>query len=76
MNRSERATSLLRDEFFMEEIERLKQIYVTKIVNSSAEDIDGREQAYRNHSTIEQIISHFQSIADDAKINEKRWKMF
>ena len=76
MNRSERATSLLRDEFFIEEIERLKQLYVTKIINSSADDIDGREQAYRNHFTIEQIISHFQSIADDAKINEKRWKMF
>jgi len=76
MNKAERAASLLRDEFFLEEIEKLKQMYVTQIVNSSAEDIDGREQAYRNYSTIEQIVSHFQSIADDAKINEKRWKIF
>jgi hypothetical protein len=76
MNKAERAASLLRDEFFVEEIERLKQMYVTQIVNSNAGDIDGREQAYRNYSTIEQIISHFQSIADDAKINEKRWKIF
>lgn len=76
MNRSERAASLLRDEFFMEEIERLKQLYITKIVNSSADDIEGREQAYRNYSTVEQVVSHFQAIADDAKINEKRWKIF
>jgi len=76
MNRSERAASLLRDEFFMEEIERLKQLYVNKIVNSNAEDIEGREEAYRNYSTVEQIVSHFQAIADDAKINEKRWKIF
>jgi hypothetical protein len=76
MNRSERAASILRDEFFLEEIEKLKQMYVTQIVNSSAEDIDGREQAYRNYSTVEQIVSHFQAIADDAKINEKRWKIF
>jgi hypothetical protein len=76
MNRPERAASLLRDEFFMEEIERLKQLYITKIVNSNAEDIEGREQAYRNYSTVEQIVSHFQAIADDAKINEKRWKIF
>jgi hypothetical protein len=76
MNRSERAASLLRDEFFMEEIERLKQLYITKIVNSNAEDIEGREEAYRNYSTVEQIVSHFQAIADDAKINEKRWKIF
>jgi len=76
MNRSERAASLLRDEFFIEEIERLKQLYITKIVNSNAEDIEGREEAYRNYSTVEQIVSHFQAIADDAKINEKRWKIF
>ena len=76
MNRSERAASLLRDEFFMEEIERLKQLYITKIVNSNAEDIEGREEAYRNYFTVEQIVSHFQAIADDAKINEKRWKIF
>jgi len=76
MNRSERAASILRDEFFMEEIERLKQLYITKIVNSNAEDIEGREEAYRNYSTVEQIVSHFQAIADDAKINEKRWKIF
>lgn len=60
----------------MEEIERLKQLYITKIVNSNAEDIEGREEAYRNYSTVEQIVSHFQAIADDAKINEKRWKIF
>ena len=76
MNRSERATSLLRDEFFIEEIERLKQLYITKIVNSNAEDVQGREEAYRNYSTVEQIVSHFQSISDDAKIAEKRWKIF
>jgi hypothetical protein len=76
MNKAERAANILRDDFFVEEIERLKQMYVTQIVNSNAEDIDGREQAYRNYSTIEQIVSHFQSIADDAKINEKRWKIF
>lgn len=76
MNRSERALSLLHDEFFMEEIERLKQLYVTKILNSGVEDIEARESAYRNYSTIEQIVSHFQSIADDKKVQEKRWSIF
>ena len=76
MNRSERATSLLRDEFFMEEIERLKQLYVTMIARSNPEDIDTREDAYKMHHSITKIMDHFQAIADDKLVEEKRWKIF
>jgi hypothetical protein len=76
MNKAERAANILRDDFFVEEIDKLKQSYMDMIVRSSPEDIDKREEAYKMHHSITKIVDHFQSIADNKLVEEKRWKIF
>lgn len=76
MNRAERALSLLRDEFFVDEINALKKSYVDTILNSHPDDMIGREDAYRMHHAIEALMAHFESIADDKKVQESKWKIF
>lgn len=76
MNRADRAANILRDEFFVEEIDRLKQSFIDTIVRSHPEDIHIREDAYKMHHSITKIIDHFQAIADDRLVEEKRWKIF
>jgi hypothetical protein len=76
MNKAERAANILRDDFFVEEIERLKQSYMDMIARSNPEDIDTREDAYKMHHSITKIMDHFQAIADDKLVEEKRWKIF
>ena len=72
----EKAKRLLENEFFKEEIEKLKQNYIQTIVHSSIEDIDAREQAFRMIRAIDQIYAHFECIAVADKMEEKRWKIF
>ena len=71
----ERAANLMRDEEFTAELDRLKNIYLDAIINSTEHDLDGRENAYRIIKAIGVIRSHFQSIADTKEIERKRWKI-
>lgn len=76
MNKAERASTLLRDDFFANEIASLQQMYIRTILNSHPDDMCGREEAYKMHKAIEVIIAHFESIADDKKVQESKWKIF
>ena len=76
MRIEEKAKRLLENEFFKEEIEKLKQNYIQRIVHSPIEDIDDREYAFRMIRAIDQIYAHFESIAVADKMEEKRWKIF
>jgi len=76
MKRADRAANILRDDFFVEEIEKLKQSYMDMIARSNPEEIDVREDAYKMHHSITKIIDHFQSIADDKVVEASRWKIF
>ncbi len=71
----EQAANLLRDDYFLGEIEKLRQQQIDLILNSSEQDIDARENAYRMIKALSVIRSHFQSIADTKEIERKRWKI-
>jgi len=71
----ERAANLLRDDEFVMELNSLKQGFVDRIVNSSDQEIDARENCYRMIRAIDLIKGHFQAIAETTEIRSKRWKI-
>ena len=75
MNKSERATHLLEDEFFVSVMATLKQTEINAIINSNENDCDLRESSYKTIKVLDTLVSHIQSIADGAKLREKRWKI-
>jgi hypothetical protein len=76
MTFSEWANNLLLDEKFLEVFKDLRQVQVDRIVNSNEFDIQEREAAYTKLNAIQDVYNHIVSIADQRKINEKRWKIF
>jgi hypothetical protein len=75
MNKTERANTLLTDDFFMGEISSIKRVCIDQITNSNPEDYDQREEAYRLYKAVDAVLNHFKSIAAQTQINEKRWKI-
>lgn len=76
MNKADRAKHLLMDEFFMEEINAMKESYRQTIEHSRPEDYDIRESAYRSLRTVNEIFSHFESLAAQKEIDKKRLRIF
>ncbi len=76
MTRTEWAINLLGSEHFKDLFNELKDIEVNKIVNSNKDDINERENAYMMISAYNQIYSSIEAMAADAKIIEKRWKIW
>lgn len=76
MTNSEWANNLLLDEKFLEVFKDLRQMQVDRIVNSNEFDIQEREAAYTKLNAIQDVYNHIVSIADQRKINEKRWRIF
>ena len=76
MNQAERAQAYLQDEFFLDVVEKQRQLYISNIVNSSAEDVEGREMNYLKLRVLDEFIASIQTIADDKLIEKKRWKVF
>ena len=75
VDKSERAQTLLDDEFFQEVVDVLKKQQIDVIINSNENDCDLRENSYRNIRVLDLIVAHLQGIADSNKIKEKRWKI-
>ena len=76
MNQAERAQAYLQDEFFLDVVEKQRQLYISNIVNSSAEDVEGREMNYLKLRVLDEFIASIQSIADDKLVERRRWKVF
>ena len=76
MNNAERAQAYLNDEFFLGVVQKQRELYISNIVNSSAEDLDGREMNYLKLRVLDEFIASIQTIADDKLIEKKRWKVF
>ena len=76
MNTAERAQAYLQDEFFLDVVEKQRQLYISNIVNSNAEDVEGREMNYLKLRVLDEFIASIQSIADDKLVERKRWKVF
>jgi hypothetical protein len=69
------ARNLLNDDFFKEVIDNLKKQQISAIINTSGEESDKREDAYRHIKTIELITGHLEGLASETLIKEKKWKI-
>ena len=69
------ARNLLDDDFFKEVLNNLKNEQISVIINTSAEESDRREDAYRHIKSIELITGHLEGLASETVIKEKKWKI-
>ena len=76
MNNAERAQAYLQDEFFLDVVEKQRQLYISNIVNSTQDDAEGREVNYFKLRVLDEFIASIQSIADNKLVEGKRWKIF
>jgi len=76
LNNAERAQAYLQDEFFLDVVEKQRSLYISNIVNSSAEDVEVREMNYLKLRVLDEFIASIRSIADDKLVERKRWKVF
>ena len=67
--------NILNDDSFKEAMDDLKQMHVEMIINSDVDEEKAREICYLRITTINEIMSHLQSIADGKKINDKKWNI-
>lgn len=70
-----RASNLLMDDFFQDEVQAMRKQCLDTIVNSRTDEYDEREQAYRQIKAIDEFVSHFESLAAQKTIDAKRWKI-
>ena len=71
----EAIANILNDDSFKEAMDELKQMHLDMIINSDVDEKEAREICYLRITTINEIMSHLQSIADQKKIDNKRWKI-
>jgi hypothetical protein len=76
LNNAERAQAYLQDEFFLDVVEKQRELYISNIVNSSVEEMEVREMHYLKLRVLDEFIASIQTIADDKLIEKKRWKVF
>ncbi len=75
MIRSEAIKNMLQDESFIEAMDGLVKTHLDMLINSDVDDKLAREICYMRITTINEIMAHLQSIADDKKINDNKWKI-
>ncbi len=75
MNKSQWAENLLRDDYFVEMMQDLRNQEINKFAMSNYDDIEIREQAYIRLRVIESIENHIQGMVADKKIKESRLKI-
>ena len=76
MNKVDRATTLLGDEFFVELVDAQKEVYKSYIFGSQEDDVEGREKALIKLRAIEDFEASIQSIAQQGEIEKKRIRFF
>ena len=75
MIKSESIRHILEDDSFKEAMNDLIKMHLDMLVNSDVDEKQVREICYLRIATINEIMSHLQSIADDKKINDNKWKL-
>ena len=75
MNKSQWAENLLRDDYFKEMMQNLRDQEINKFAMSNYDDIEIREQAYIRLRVIESIENHLQGMVADKKIKDGRLKI-
>ena len=71
----ESIANILNDDSFKEAMDDLVKMHLDMLINSDVDDKTAREVCYLRITTINEIMSHLQSIADQEKIDNKRWKI-
>ena len=69
------AKNLLSDDFFIEVIDNLKKQQISVIINTNADELGKREDAYHHIKSIELITGHLEGLASETVIREKKWKI-
>ena len=75
MIKSESIKNILQDDSFIEAMDGLVKTHLDMLINSDVDDKLAREICYMRITTINEIMAHLQSIADDKKINDNKWKI-
>ena len=75
MIKSSAIDNILNDDSFKEAMDELIKMHLDMLINSDVDDKTAREVCYLRITTINEIMSHLQSIASDDKIDKKRWKI-
>ena len=75
MKKSDWATNLLRDDYFLEMMEELRGMEITKFLNRDYKDIEIREEAYIRLRVLESIDNYIQGLADQKLIDQKKLKI-
>jgi hypothetical protein len=75
MIKSEAINNILRDDSFKEAMDDLIKMHLDMLINSDVDEERAREICYMRITTINEIMAHLQSIADDKKINDNKWKI-
>ena len=75
MIKSEAINNILRDDSFKEAMDDLIKMHLDMLINSDVDEERAREICYLRITTINEIMAHLQSIADDKKINDNKWKI-
>ena len=71
----EAIANILNDDSFKEAMDELIKMHLDMLINSDVDEKNSREICYLRITTINEIMSHLQSIADQEKIDNKRWKI-
>ena len=75
MIKEEAIANILNDDSFKEAMDDLVKMHLYMIINSDVDEKESREICYMRITTINEIMAHLQSIADDKKINDNKWKI-
>ena len=75
MTRQEAIQNLLHDEHFLEVLKELRDNQLNRIIYSSQDAVQDREQAYIRIKTIDELMAYLESIAKDNEIKDKAWKI-
>ena len=71
----EAIANILNDDSFKEAMDELIKMHLDMLINSDVDEKQVREICYLRIATINEIMAHLQSIADDKKIKDNRWKI-
>lgn len=75
MNKSQWAENLLRDDYFKEMMQSLRDQEINKFAMSDYNDLEVREQAYMRLRVIESLEDHLKGMVMDKKIKDNRLKI-
>ena len=76
MNETERAKAFLTDEFFMADVNKQRQMYISNILDSRDEDVDLRERERLKLKGLDEFIASLESISMQKEIDKKRKWVF